>query len=455
MLRGSEVRVRRWWWDVTKNGKARRVVITGIGAVTPLGMSAEENWNNWIAGKSGIGTISLFDASEFPVRIAGEVRNFDFDSWKNQDAAAKHASPLENAGRSTFFALQAAAEAVRNAGLKKGEEDPQRWGLYFAAGDWGVNFDGFVATMSSSWGENGFVVDPAKYVARSRDHLEGRRELEIQPFMTVSHLAAQWGIEGPVSNCLTACAASSQAIGEGFEWIRRGEADLVLTGGSHSMIYPLGIAGFSLLTVLSRRNEEPERASRPFDKKRDGFVLSEGAAALVLEERSHALRRGAPIYGEIIGYGSTADAHRLTDMDPEGNGACRAIGLALEKAKLKPEEIDYINAHGTATRVNDSTETLAIKKVFGERAYRIPVSSIKSMLGHLIAGAGATELIACLLAIRDGRVPPTINYEEPDPACDLDYVPNEARAVRVDTALSNSFGFGGQNICLIVRRYDE
>ena len=221
------------------------------------------------------------------------------------------------------------------------------------------------------------------------------------------------------------------------------------------MIYPFGIAGFSLLTVLSRRNDEPERASRPFDKKRDGFVLSEGAAVLVIEELSHALKRGATIYGEITGYGSTADAYRLTDMDPEGNGARRAIESALRKAKLSPEEVDYINAHGTATAVNDAIETLVIKKVFGPRAYQIPVSSIKSMLGHLIAAAGATELMACLLAIRDGIIPPTINYEEPDPDCDLDYVPNQAREAKVDIALSNSFGFGGQNICLVVRRYEN
>lgn len=220
------------------------------------------------------------------------------------------------------------------------------------------------------------------------------------------------------------------------------------------MIYPFGIAGFSQLTVLSRRNEAPERASRPFDKRRDGFVLSEGAAVLVLEELNHARKRGAKIYGEVAGYGSTADAFRLTDMDPEGDGAKRAMEQALRKSGLSPNDIDYINAHGTATLVNDSIETLAIKRVFGEKAYDIPVSSIKSMVGHMIAGAGATELIACLLAMRDGVIPPTINYEEPDPVCDLDYVPNQAREVKVDRALSNSFGFGGQNICLVVERYD-
>lgn len=426
----------------------RRVVVTGMGMVSPLGLTVKENWENLLAGKSGIGPITLFDAEEFPVRIAGEVKGFDFDSWRVLGRE------LKSAGRSTLFALEASREALEDAGFENEGGDAERFGLYFAAGDWGINLDGFVAAVSSAWGEDGKVVDPGKYVARSSDHLEGRSELEIQPFMTVRHLVSQFGIEGPVSNCLTACAASSQAIGEASEWIQRGDADIVLTGGSHSMIYPFGIAGFSLLTVLSRRNGEPERASRPFDKGRDGFVLAEGAGVLVLEELSHALRRGAKIYGEITGYGSTADAYRLTDMDPQGDGARRALELALRKARLSPQHIDYINAHGTATVVNDSIETLVIKKVFGERASRVPVSSIKSMLGHLIAAAGATELIACLLAIRDGVVPPTINYEEPDPACDLDYVPNEAREVKVDAALSNSFGFGGQNICLIAKRYE-
>ena len=433
------------------NGKAnglRRVVVTGMGAVTPLGLSTEENWKNLIAGKSGIGPISLFEADEFPVRIAGEVKGFDFASWRGREER------LSSAGRSTFFALEAAEEARRDAGLENQTTDPERLGLYFAAGDWGINLDGFVATVSSAWGDNGKLVDPAKYVARSHEYLEGKKEHEIQPFMTVRHLAGRMGVEGPVSNCLTACAASSQAIGEAYEWIRRSEADIVFSGGAHSMVYPFGIAGFSLLTVLSRRNDEPERASRPFDKKRDGFVLSEGAAVVVLEELDHALKRGARIYGEIVGYGSTADAYRLTDMDPEGHGARRAVEFALQKAGLEPDDIDYINAHGTATAVNDSIETLVIKKVFGEAAYRIPVSSIKSMLGHLIAAAGATELIACLLAIRDRIIPPTINYEEPDPRCDLDYVPNQAREASLDIALSNSFGFGGQNICLIAKRYE-
>jgi 3-oxoacyl-[acyl-carrier-protein] synthase II len=281
------------------------------------------------------------------------------------------------------------------------------------------------------------------------------RELESEPFMTVTHLARRVDVRGLVSNCLTACAASSQAIGEASEWIRWGYADIVIAGGSHSMIYPLGVAGFSQLNALSKRNDAPQKSSRPFDKKRDGFVLAEGAGIVILEELSHALKRRAKIYGEVIGYGSTADAYRLTDMDPEGKGACRAIELALQKADLEPKDVDYINAHGTATAINDSIETLVIKKTFGDYAYKVPISSIKSMLGHMIAAAGVLEVIACLLAIRDRKIPPTINYEEPDPVCDLDYVPNQAREADVDVAVSNSFGFGGQNICLALKGYDE
>lgn len=427
----------------------RRVVITGIGCATPLGLSVRETWSGLLTGRSGIGPIRLFDASEFPTRIAGEVRDFDFDHWLKRDPA------LKNASRATFFALQAAEEAFKDSHLRPFNIDPERFGIYFGAGDSGIDFDSFVETLQTSFGTNGTVVDKGKYLETLSLHMSALKELESQPFMTVTHLTRRFDIRGPVSNCLTACAASSQAIGEAFEWIRHGEAEIVMSGGSHSMIYPLGVAGFSLLTVLSTQNEAPSKSSRPFDKRRDGFVLAEGAGAVILEDLSHALKRNARIYGEIVGYGSTADAYRLTDMDPEGKGARRAIEIALEKAGLGPEDVDYINAHGTATAVNDAIETLAIKKVMNEYAYKIPVSSIKSMLGHMIAAAGVIEVIACLLAMRDRLIPPTINYEEPDPACDLDYVPNQAREAEVETALSNSFGFGGQNICLALKSYDE
>jgi 3-oxoacyl-[acyl-carrier-protein] synthase II len=259
--------------------------------------------------------------------------------------------------------------------------------------------------------------------------------------------------QGPNANCLTACAASSQAIGEAAEIIRRGDADVMLSGGTHSMIHPFGVTGFNLLTALSTNNEHPTKASRPFDRDRDGFVLGEGAAMVVLEELEHARRRGAQIYGEVRGYGSTADAFRITDTHPEGRGATRCIKLAIEDAGLNPDQVHYVNAHGTSTSVNDKVETLAIKNVFGDRALRTPVSSTKSMMGHLIAAAGATEMIICLLAIRDSVLPPTINYEHPDPECDLDYIPNAARETKCDVALSNSFGFGGQNVSLIVSRF--
>jgi 3-oxoacyl-[acyl-carrier-protein] synthase II len=300
----------------------------------------------------------------------------------------------------------------------------------------------------------GDVLDVAKFTKEGLATLHPLAEVEQEPNMPAGHLAGLFNAQGPNLNCLTACAASSQAIGEATEIVRRGEADVMLSGGTHSMIHPFGVTGFNLLTALSTRNDEPTRASRPFDNERDGFVLGEGAAMVVLEELEHAKRRGARIHGELIGYGSTADAYRITDTHPEGRGASSCIRLALTDAGLGIHDIDYINAHGTSTSVNDRVETLAIKTVFGDHAYKIPVSSTKSMMGHLIAAAGATELIVCLLAIRDRMLPPTINYENPDPDCDLDYVPNKARAAKCDRALSNSFGFGGQNISLIVGRYN-
>lgn len=428
----------------------RRVVITGIGCVTPLGQTVRETWSGLLTGRSGIGPITIFEAEEFATRIAGEVKNFNFNRMIEKDPTLAHAA------RSTFFALHAAQEAFKDSHLRPFNIEPGRFGIYFGAGDSGIDFDSFVNTMEESWApsESPEIVDKARYVANSTVHMSALKELETQPFMTVTHLARRFDIRGPVSNCLTACAASSQAIGEAYEWIKQGDADIVMSGGSHSMIYPLGVAGFSLLTALSTRNEEPQKASRPFDKKRDGFVLAEGAGVVILEELSHALKRHARIYGEIVGYGSTADAYRMTDMDPEGKGAARAMQIAMDKGGLTPADIDYINAHGTATAVNDSVETLVIKKVMGERAPKVPVSSIKSMLGHMIAAAGVVEVIASLLAMRDRLIPPTINYEEPDPDCDLDYVPNHAREADVKTVLSNSFGFGGQNICLALKAYE-
>lgn len=273
--------------------------------------------------------------------------------------------------------------------------------------------------------------------------------------MPAGHLAVQYHAQGPNCNTLTACAASSQAIGESTEIIRRGDADVMISGGCHSMVHPFGMAGFCLLTALSTANDDPRAASCPFDLRRNGFILGEGAAVVILEELEHARDRGARVLAEIIGYGSTADAFRITDSHETGRGAAAAIRMALEDAGIRPEEVDFINAHGTSTQVNDRVETLAVKQIFGEYAYKVPMVSIKSMMGHLIAAAGGTELITCVLSIRDGIIPPTINYREPDPECDLDYVPNEARKHHVDVAMKNSFGFGGQNISLLVRRYPE
>ncbi len=427
----------------------RRAVITGMGIVCPLGNNLHEFWNHLIQGKSGIAPISIFDASQFETRIAGEVKNFDIERWIRKDPA------LKNAFRGSFFALQAAEEAFINSFLRPFAIDRRRFGIYFGAGDSGIDFDSFVNTMSRSLSsDSGPLVNKERYLETAPQHLNAIAELEAQPFMTVTHLARRFDIRGPVSNCLTACAASSQAIGEAAQLIMNDEADIVLSGGSHSMIYPLGIAGFSLLTALSTRNDEPQKASRPFDAHRDGFVLGEGAGVVILEELNHAKQRRARIYGEVCGYGSTSDAYRLTDMDPLGEGASRAMEIAMKKGNIHPKDVDYINAHGTSTQVNDRMETLAIKKVMGKEAYRIPVSSIKSMLGHMIAAAGAVEVIACMLAMRDSVIPPTINYEEADPECDLDYVPNVARSHEMDTVLSNSFGFGGQNICLALRKYE-
>jgi 3-oxoacyl-[acyl-carrier-protein] synthase II len=424
----------------------RRVVITGIGCVTPLGAEVEQVWKRVLAGESGVGYISLFDATSFPTRIAAEVRDWDLsdagedpDDWKYQ-------------GRHTRFAVGAAKKAVADAGLKNGNLDPTRFGVYLGSGEGQQDFDRFTKMMVAGLAGSD-KLDVARFTRTGLELLHPLVELEQEPNMPASHLASLFGAEGPNVNCLTACAASSQAVGEAVEIIRRGEADVMLSGGTHTMIHPFGVTGFNLLTALSTRNDEPTRASRPFDRLRDGFVLGEGAGMVVLESLDRAKARGARIYGEIVGYGSTADAFRITDTHPEGRGAISCINMALADAQLNPDQIDYINAHGTSTTVNDKVETLAIKRVFGERAYEVPVSSTKSMMGHLIAAAGATELILCLLAIRDNVLPPTINYENPDPECDLDYIPNACREKRCDRALSNSFGFGGQNITLIAARF--
>ena len=426
----------------------RRVVVTGVGLVTPLGTEIETVWRRLLAGESGTDYITLFDASNFPTKISAEVRDWDVsdvgedpEDWKFQ-------------GRHTHFAVGAGKKAVADSGIEDAKVDPTRFGIYTGSGEGQQDFDRFTQMMVAGLA-GGETLDLAQFTRTGLETLHPTTELEQEPNMPAGHLASLFGAQGPNINCLTACAASSQAIGEAAEIIRRGEADVMLSGGTHTMIHPFGVTGFNLLTALSTHNDEPTKASRPFDRNRDGFVLGEGAGMVVLEALQHARARGARIYGEVCGFGSTADAFRITDTHPEGRGAITCIKLALEDAGAGLDEIDYINAHGTSTMVNDRVETLAIKEVFGERAYQIPVSSTKSMIGHLIAAAGATEVIFCLLAIRDNVVPPTTNYEDPDPDCDLDYVPNSAREVPCSTVLTNSFGFGGQNIALLLKQFAD
>ena len=423
----------------------RRVVITGIGMVTPLGNSVEETWKGMISGRSGVSRITHFDASTFPTKIAAEVKNLRLETFVD------HADTYRYAGRNSRLAIVASVMALRDSGVDWDRIDRTRTGVYLGAGEGQHDFENFMVSLGSAYTDE--HVDLACFCQTAMRNLHPQRELEQEPHMPAGHVAALFGAQGPNYNCLTACAASSQAIGEALELIRRGDADLMISGGAHSMIHPLGVMGFNLLTALSTHNDEPEKASRPFDRDRDGFVLGEGAGMVLLEELEHARRRGAKIYGELVGYGSTADAFRMTDPHPEGRGAIVAIREAMADAQVTPADIHYVNAHGTSTGGGDVAETVSMKVCFGELAYKVPISSIKSMTGHLIAAAGAVELITCLLTIRDGVIPPTINYEHSDPQCDLDYVPNHAREAKVDLALSNSFGFGGQNVCLLVRRF--
>jgi 3-oxoacyl-[acyl-carrier-protein] synthase II len=412
-----------------------------MGCVTPLGTTVPQLWANLKEGRSGVDYTTLFDASNFPTRISAEVRK-----WSLADVGEDPA-PWEKRGRHTRFAIGAAKQAMDDSGVA-GTVDADRFGVYLGAGEGQQDFYNFSHMMVAAL-KNG-ELDLAAFIREGLERLDPQLELEQEPNMPAAYVATKFGAEGPNYNCLTACAASSQAVGEATEIIRRGDADVMISGGAHSMIHPFGVTGFNLLTALSERNEEPQKASRPFDLNRDGFILGEGAAITVLEDYEHARKRGAPIYGEIVGYGTTADAFRITDTHPEGRGAITCMKMALRDAGRNPQDVDYINAHGTSTQVNDRVETIAIKEALGpDVAYKVPVSSTKSMTGHLIAAAGATELIICLMAMKDGVVPPTINYETPDPQCDLDYVPNVAREKKVRTILTNSFGFGGQNIALV------
>ncbi|TWU22121.1 3-oxoacyl-[acyl-carrier-protein] synthase 2 [Novipirellula galeiformis] len=424
----------------------RRVVVTGIGMINPMGHDAATVWSGLKEGKSGVAKTTLFDASGFPTQISAEVKNWDVSK------VGESIEQWENRGRHTRFAIGAGKQAIQDSGVMDSISDPVRFGVYMGSGEGNQDFQTFSRMMSAALANGTY--DAAKFVGKGLELLDPAKELEQEPNMPAAHLATMFNAQGPNLNCLTACAASSQAVGEATEIIRRGDADVMLAGGTHSMIHPLGVTGFNLLTALSESNDEPTKASRPFDRLRNGFVLGEGSAMVVLEELEAAKRRGATIYGEVAGYGTTADAYRITDIPPDGHGGIAAMRMSIADAGLTPNDIGYVNAHGTSTTVNDKVETKACKEVFGENAINTPVSSTKSMMGHLIAAAGVTEMIVCLMAIRDGVLPPTINQENPDPDCDLDYIPNVAREANIRYALNNSFGFGGQNVTLCLSRFD-
>jgi 3-oxoacyl-[acyl-carrier-protein] synthase II len=429
----------------------RRVVITGMGWITPLGHDIEEAWGRILNGESGVDKTTIFDAGTFPTQFSAEVKKFDLRRFLGAGFETH-----KNVSRQAGFALAAATMAWRNAGLDAAENlDKARVGVYLGGGEGPIDFDNFTAVAVDAWDYRENRLDTRRWADLAYERLRETVEAEQDPNMAAAHIAQLFGVEGPNFNTLTACAASTQAIGEARNLIRRGDTDVMISGGCHSMIHPLGATGFNRLTALSTRNSSYKTASRPFDRTRDGFVLGEGAGMLIIEELSHAKARGARMLGEVIGYGSTADAFRITDIHEDGRGGIAAMRRALEDAGLRPQDIDYISAHGTGTLENDKIETLAIKAVFGECAKKVPISSVKSMLGHLIAAAGVCELITCVLAIRDGVVPPTTNYSTPDPLCDLDYVPNHRRKTKVRTCLSNSFGFGGQNDTLVVRAYAD
>ncbi|OGW25480.1 MAG: beta-ketoacyl-[acyl-carrier-protein] synthase II [Nitrospirae bacterium GWB2_47_37] len=409
----------------------KRVVITGLGLVTPLGIGVETSWKSALEGKSGIVPITQFDASQMPVRIAGEVKDFD-------PALYIEAKEIKKMDRFIHFAVAAATMAMEDSGLKITAENDERVGVIIGAGMGGLPA---IEHYHKIYLEKGY-----------------RR---ISPFfipMIIINLASgnvsiKFGAKGPNSSAVTACATGSHSIGDAFRLIQRGDADAMIAGGTESVITPLGVGGFAVMKALSTRNDEPEKASRPFDTGRDGFVMGEGSGVIVLESMESALKRGAKIYAEIIGYGMSSDAYHITTPAPEGEGAARCMKASLKDAGIEPEKIDYINAHGTSTKYGDELETAAIKKVFGEHAYKLCVSSTKSMTGHLLGAAGGVEAIFSALSIHNNIIPPTINLENPDPECDLDYAPNKAKQTDVEYAMSNSFGFGGTNACLVFKKY--
>ncbi len=411
----------------------RRVVVTGIGLVSPVGLTREETWGSLLAGESGIDRISSFDAEELETTIAGEVKGFDPTSYVGRKEARRM-------DRFVQFAVAATLEAMEQASLKVNDGNSERVAVIISSGIGGI------ITLSEQIG----VMD-----SRGASRVSPFLVPMMLPDMASGQVSMLVGAKGPNFATVSACSSGADAVGNAFELVRRGTAEIALTGGAEAAICPIGVAGFNACKALSKRNDEPGRASRPFDAGRDGFVLGEGAGVLVLESAESAADRGVEPIGEIVGYGSTADAHHITQPAPGGEGGARAMKAALEQAGLQPGDVDYVNAHGTSTPLNDKYETMAMKAVFHERAYEVPISSTKSMTGHLLGAGGSLEAGITVLAIRDGALPPTINLEERDLDCDLDYTPNSARERAVKVAMSNSFGFGGHNASLVFREFQQ
>ena len=415
----------------TNGSSRRRAVITGMGALTPLGESVDAFWDGLVAGRSGVGPMTLADASAYPTKIAAEVSGFDPEQYIERRDARRMS-------RFSQFAVAATRQALADAGIDEDNVDGERMAVVLGNGNGG--YPDIEAGMRLLMKEGGDRLSPFFFPM-------------TLPNMAAANVSRLFGAKGPCMTVTTACAASTQSIGDAVELVRRGAADVVITGGTEAGISELGLAGFCAMRALSTRNDDPAAASRPFDADRDGFVPAEGAGVLIVEALDHALARGAQVLAEVVGFGASSDAYHQFQPDEEGLGASRAISWALEDAGFVPDDIDYVNAHGTSTPLNDVAETKAIKKAFGEAAYAVPISSTKSMIGHALGGAGGMEAVACVQTIRTGVIHPTINYETPDPGCDLDYVPNVARRAPVRTALSNSFGFGGQNACLVFQAY--
>jgi 3-oxoacyl-[acyl-carrier-protein] synthase II len=431
-----------------------RVAITGIGVIAPSGVGTDQFADSVRSGCSGIREITAFDPDGLESRIAGEVDDASFDPnpWIHPPKSIKTMS------RATKFAVAAAGMAREQAGLDPGDVDPDRLGVSLGVGGMGPTDVDLVsiqalAVLDAAREANGGAVNTPAITRSYRARTNPVSVLQGLPNLAAAHVAIQNNARGPSLSVATACAAGTQAIGEGVRMIQRDEADVVLAGGTDAAVNPVSVLGFDLLGTLSHRNEEPQRACRPFDRDRDGFVIGEGAAVLVLESENHARSRTVDVLGEAAGFGATCDAWRITDERPDATGAARALQLCMVDAAVEPHEVGYINAHGTGTQMNDVTETRAIKQVFGASATDLPISSTKSMVGHLLAAAGAVEFVACILALREGFLPPTINLDVPDPECDLDYIPNVGRSAQINIAISSSFGFGGQNACLLARRW--